>query len=405
MTILLYVNNAASTLLTNITPTDTGLALPSGHGARFPSPATGQAFRLTIEDKTGNIEIVEVTKRANDVLTIVRGREGTLAKAFTAGDVVEARVTAGILQYLDFQAAAGQPSGSVVLDSDAMVPASVLSKGVKAVGDTLYNPILGFNPVQRGGVANMQDRKTYFGKSSQINSYLAAVDGEATHQIISNVAGLVAFGAGSAAKLQTGAAEDDLFLGGTGGYLYGNGTAYGIYHPTYGSRFSVTIASGRTDVSGPFFIAGVSPSMPGHQHGFGDIPGLQDNLNSKFNVSGGGINGDVYVAGYVSANAVYDRSDERIKSDITDMTVADAEAIVRGIQAKRFFNKGTDRYEFGFTAQQVQGPAPEMISEQFGLLQVAYQRMVAPLTKVVQNLLTERDMVQHRLDVLEGKNG
>src|ERR1700754_1509695 len=138
-TILLYANNATSSLLTNIGPTDVVLALPNGQGARFPSPGAGQAFRLTIEDVNGNLEIVEVTGRTTDTLTVIRGREGTTARAFTATTPVEARITAGMLQYLDFQANAGLPFGSVVLNADAMIPSNVLTQGVQAIGDPRYN--------------------------------------------------------------------------------------------------------------------------------------------------------------------------------------------------------------------------------------------------------------------------
>ncbi|HTN66409.1 MAG TPA: hypothetical protein VL051_09535 [Burkholderiaceae bacterium] len=71
------------------------MSLQPGEGAKFPVLAAGEWFPATIVRADGVFEIVEVTARAADVLTIVRGRENTSAAAFVAGDRVELRLTAG----------------------------------------------------------------------------------------------------------------------------------------------------------------------------------------------------------------------------------------------------------------------------------------------------------------------
>lgn len=99
----LFANNAASTLLSAITNVATSLTLASGAGALFPSPTGGDFFELTLTQAGStetSWEIVQVTARAGDVLTVVRGYAGTTAAAWGAGAKAELRVTADLLALL-----------------------------------------------------------------------------------------------------------------------------------------------------------------------------------------------------------------------------------------------------------------------------------------------------------------
>ena len=97
MTILLFANNAQSSLAAPISSTDTTVTLLSGTGALFPSPTSGQGFKLTFNDlSTGLLtEIVLCTSRSGDVLTIVRAQEGTTAQSWIANDTAGMFYTAG----------------------------------------------------------------------------------------------------------------------------------------------------------------------------------------------------------------------------------------------------------------------------------------------------------------------
>lgn len=99
MTQLLFANNAQTTLAGAVTNVATVLSVAPGSGALFPSPGAGQAFLATLVDAaTGLVkEIVLVTARAVDVMTIVRAQEGTAAVAWNAGDAFALFVTAGTL--------------------------------------------------------------------------------------------------------------------------------------------------------------------------------------------------------------------------------------------------------------------------------------------------------------------
>lgn len=97
-----YANNAVGNLASGISAGATSITLQTGQGALFPAITGTDIFQATLSDAaTGAlIEIVQVTARTGDVLTVVRGQEGTTAKAYLTGDVCSQRITA--LELNDF---------------------------------------------------------------------------------------------------------------------------------------------------------------------------------------------------------------------------------------------------------------------------------------------------------------
>lgn len=87
-------NNAFGTLASGINSSATSITLTTGQGARFPSLGAGDYFYATLVDTSNNLEIVRCTARSTDVLTVVRGQESTTARAYSAGDRIEIRLTA-----------------------------------------------------------------------------------------------------------------------------------------------------------------------------------------------------------------------------------------------------------------------------------------------------------------------
>lgn len=87
-------NNAFGTLAAGIASGATSITLTTGHGARFPSLGAGDYFYATLIDTSNNLEIVKCTARSTDVLTVVRAQESTTARAYSAGDRIEIRLTA-----------------------------------------------------------------------------------------------------------------------------------------------------------------------------------------------------------------------------------------------------------------------------------------------------------------------
>lgn len=101
--LLLAANNAQSVLAAGISSSATTMTLNTGTGALFPSPVSGTSFfKLTLIDAaTGQIsEIVHVTARSGDSLTIVRAQEGTVARAWSVNDIAANMMTAGTLSYI-----------------------------------------------------------------------------------------------------------------------------------------------------------------------------------------------------------------------------------------------------------------------------------------------------------------
>lgn len=87
-------NNATTTTLNAITSVSTEIVVASGTGSKFPVLEAGDYFYATISDTAGNYEIVRVTARAVDTLTVTRAQESTSARSFPANSRIELRVTA-----------------------------------------------------------------------------------------------------------------------------------------------------------------------------------------------------------------------------------------------------------------------------------------------------------------------
>jgi hypothetical protein len=393
--LLLFANNASTTLLGAVGPTDVTLTLPNSQGALFPSPTAGYSFMLTLADTSGNIEVVECTGRTNDVLTVVRGREGTAAKSFTAGSVAEARVTAGMLAYLDWQTAKNTANGPLVLDATGKAPIATFDTPLQVYGDNRWNAKLGWTPVQQGGGTGQGTNKIYIGWDG--SNVLVQVD-TTPFQVVLRTGGGTAMQLTNARyKAASSANEDDLYMGPLGWFLVGNTTwGVGLYHPTKGAGWSFVDSDRSFNVNGPIRSNGIGVSLTGHAHNISDVANLQNALNGCFSIYGGYLYGDLvssgghqfYTTGAITGGSVTDLSDARIKESIKPMTVEDATAIVRGTVAQRFFNTATMRDDFGVVADLQEVTSPELIHfGAGGLRSVAYQRLTAPIACVVTDLL------------------
>src|SRR6187399_442280 len=93
----LFTNNATGTLAAAYSASAIALTLTAGQGAKFPSPGVNEWFAMTIVDVSNNVEIVRCTARTADTLTVLRGQEGTVARALGAGEKCEHRLTAAAL--------------------------------------------------------------------------------------------------------------------------------------------------------------------------------------------------------------------------------------------------------------------------------------------------------------------
>lgn len=86
-------NFAIVTVSTGYDASATSIALTSGHGAKLPAPSTDGAFNLVWWNSTDysdpsddpNVEIVRVTGRSTDTLTVTRAQEGTSGSTKNTG--------------------------------------------------------------------------------------------------------------------------------------------------------------------------------------------------------------------------------------------------------------------------------------------------------------------------------
>lgn len=91
---VLLANNVSSTLASDLSIGATSLNVAPGTGAKFPSPTAPDYFYATIVSTIGEVEVVKVTSRVGDVMTVTRAQDSTTAKVFAAGSRIEVRVNA-----------------------------------------------------------------------------------------------------------------------------------------------------------------------------------------------------------------------------------------------------------------------------------------------------------------------
>ncbi|WP_321868586.1 hypothetical protein [Paraburkholderia tropica] len=144
MAIELVSNNAKTTLAQSLSATgstSTTLAVVSGTGTLFPQPGTtnfpagaSTFFRLSLTDAATQTkrEIVYVTARTGDSMTVVRGQDGTAAQDWSVGDICGVFVVAGTQQnvmqmeqaqagYINYAVAAGTPNAIAVAFNPALL--------------------------------------------------------------------------------------------------------------------------------------------------------------------------------------------------------------------------------------------------------------------------------------------
>lgn len=141
-----FTNNAITTLGSAVAPTDTSITLSTGSGALFPSLAAGQYFTGTMfaagsSAGTPN-EIVKVTARVGDTLTVVRGQQGTSASSWSVGDTFTNFPTAEFLNGIVLSGDVQIQSGNSAIDTGAANQGIiVLSPAVTNLSQILLAPI------------------------------------------------------------------------------------------------------------------------------------------------------------------------------------------------------------------------------------------------------------------------
>lgn len=97
---LKLANMASSRLAEGIGPSSTVLQLLTGDGAKFPELDGGDWFPVAVVNDFAQVEFMRCVGRNGDLLTVQRAQEGSIARSYSAGDVVELRLTVSALEEL-----------------------------------------------------------------------------------------------------------------------------------------------------------------------------------------------------------------------------------------------------------------------------------------------------------------
>lgn len=90
-----FADNAYGTLGGSLASTASSIAFTSGHGARFPAVAAGECLYVCLLNSNNVLEEIQITTHTAgaDSADVVRAVGGTTAKAWNAGDRIEARIS------------------------------------------------------------------------------------------------------------------------------------------------------------------------------------------------------------------------------------------------------------------------------------------------------------------------
>ena len=146
MSLYQFTNNANTTLGSAISSGATTITVATGTGILFPTLGTGQYFTATLfaaGSSTGlPNEIVRVTARTGDTMTVLRGQEGTTAQSWNVGDSFSNFITAGLLNNLvglnDVQSQFGNSAVDAGFTNAGVV---TLSPAITSLASILYSPI------------------------------------------------------------------------------------------------------------------------------------------------------------------------------------------------------------------------------------------------------------------------
>ena len=110
-------DNAYATLGGALASTASSLTFTSGHGARFPAVSAGQNLYACLLNSNNVLEEIQITTHTSgaDSANIVRAIGGTTAKAWSAGDRIEARISSTAIRNLFADPLAVTGTGSSVI--------------------------------------------------------------------------------------------------------------------------------------------------------------------------------------------------------------------------------------------------------------------------------------------------
>ena len=342
-----FSNAATATTASSITPSSTTVPVASGLGALFPVLSAGEWFTAVIVDSSNNLEIVRVTQRVGDVMTVERAQDGTTARTFSSGSRFELRLTTAALnnflqldgpqtvtgQKTFTQTIIGNLQGNVtgnvtgnltgVVTGSLVGNAATVTNGVYTVGDQTI-----------GGTKTFSDRVV--GRGSGNSDGLYAFYGASV--------------GGPFASMWTRRGPYTSFVSHTGSSFSPSMTAVYEYTGAYSGVYSI----------GHLATGGANPGNFAIHH-----------LNSSGTANNiwlfDGATGSFTASGDIAAN-----SDERLKQNWRDLPENFLE-LLAAVKHGVYDRKDTGHTQAGVSAQGMLSALPEVVLESAdGLLSVNY---------------------------------
>lgn len=113
------------------------------------------------------------------------------------------------------------------------------------------------------------------------------------------------------------------------------------------------------------------------------------------------------ISSSVNGNPIWDGSDRKLKQNIEDLTIEEAEDLIYNVQPRKFeFKHNPDKKRYGFVAQELKEILPEnsgieYVDEDMDICCVQYIDFIAPLCMIVREQQTEIDDLKERIKALE----
>jgi hypothetical protein len=287
----LFTNNARATITSSITADATSIVIDATKADLFPVATVGSGsipssddwFKLTLQDSVGNVEIVAVRTRAagSSLLSnVIRGYDGTTARAFTSGTVIGLRLTAE-----DVQTALAITSENNVFTGDNSFTGTNEFIGSQTFsGLTTFNDEIEFNDAPTAPTVSYGDNTTKLATTAFVQAALQALHPVGSIYINAGVntnpatlfgfGTWVAFGAG---RVMVG--------------LNGSDSLFDALEETGGSKDAVVVSHSHT-------LSGTANNAGSHSHvtafGYSNDHDYFGNGVSSFTYNGGGVTQNPY---------------------------------------------------------------------------------------------------------------
>ena len=356
----LFTNNARSLLTAGITSTATSITIEAGKADLFPVanvgtgtlPSTNNWFKAVLQDSSGNIEIVYVRTRASGsgvFSNVLRGQEGTTARAFTSGAVVGLRITA--LDYNNYF--------DIVSKSNVFTGTNTFSGAV-----TLSSATATTLNATTATIATATITTATITAATFTNTITGSISGNAA--TVTN--GVYTTGAQTIAGVKT---FSDRIVGKTAGGpftgMWTRAAAFESFVSHLGSSYAPTVRMGYEYTGlysgvysmGQLATSGANPGALVIHHV--NSSGVSEQI-WQFSGSTGSFTAPGNVVAY---------SDERLKENWAEIPENFLESLA-GVKFGSYTRKDSGERQVGVSAQSLQAVLPEAVSDSGEYLAVAY---------------------------------